>query len=1126
MNEKIAIDPTTQPSASPNAGNPATSAMDEVYIFPASHAQRRLWFLDQLEPGSPLYNVFDLIPLCGPIDLGILKRALEALISRHETLRTTIDVMDGEPVQVVAPGFPLVIESIDLSSVPEAERAAEIDGITRAKYEQAFDLRRGPLLRIYWLRLQEEESVLLVVTHHIISDGWSLGIFRRELLALYEAFALGQPAPLAELPIQYADYALWQRDWLQGGALNEQLGYWKGRLGGELPTLEFTANGESSERGYEGASQHLRLSPVLADSLKAISRKENATLFMTSLAAFFVLLHRYTGRSDLLIGTPVAGRRRAELEHLIGFFVNTLVIRVDLDGDPTFAALLAQVREACVGAYAHQDVPFESLVEALQPGRKPGRNPIFQVMFHLIAANTLIDGPGLAEETEEDSEEEFEIKAGTAKFDLSLDMCENSDGALMAAFEYSTDLFDDEAIRRMLQHLKLLLTAVAQDPTRRLSQIPILTDTERRLMAEWNVTDRPTPSARTVCQLIEAQVESSPSAIAVISNASSLTYSELNRRANKLARYLRKLGLGPEALVGVCVERSIETMVGLLGVLKAGGGYVPLDLAYPKERLAFMMQQAKTSLLLTEERMLPLLPDFQQQIVCLDRDWEKIETEEDGNPGWGPSPENLAYVIYTSGSTGIPKGVMIQHASLANFTLAAIEKYGVCSSDRVLQFASICFDTAAEEIYPTLASGATLVLSSTEALYSITGLINRCREFEITLLDLPTVVWHELSWQMASGDHSLPPSIRLVIVGGETAVPERLSMWHHSVTNGARLMNGYGPTETTVVATVSDLSERRGPRDSSRRVPIGHPIANVRTYILDQQQQSVPIGVTGELYIGGAGLARGYVGAPERTAERFVPDGVGGSVGGRLYRTGDMARYLANGAIEFLGRRDGQIKVRGFRVEVGEIEAALRAQADIRDAVVIARPDDAGRQTLAAYVVVANGNGAGASVSKWREQLKARLPDYMVPAAFVRLDEFPRNPSGKIDRDALPLPETVDYANAGESEEEARTETEKTIAAVWREVLGLGSLSVNSNFFDLGGHSLLLVRVNNELRKLFGQEIPITNMFKYPTIKSLAASLDGSSEDSDDYRQIHERVAKQREALGQRSVANTEALAK
>jgi amino acid adenylation domain-containing protein len=1106
--------------------------MDEVYVFPTSYAQRRLWFLDQLEPGSPLYNVYDLVPFCGALDAAVLSRALNEVVARHEALRTTISLLDGEPVQVVAASLQIPVKSVDLRSLSDSARGAEIERLTYAEYERPFDLKQGPLLRVVLLLLREEESLLLVVTHHIVSDGWSLEIFRRELLDLYDSYWQEKPSPLLPLPVQYPDYAMWQREWLQGEALETQLAYWRTRLAGSLAALELPSDRpRPAVQTYQGASQHIRLPADLTDSLKALARDAEATLFMTLLAAFFTLLHRYTGRADLLIGTPVAGRRQAELEQLIGFFVNTLVIRCNLADDPSFQDLLTRVREECLGAYANQDVPFELLVEELRPKRDPGHNPIFQVMFQLIAANTLPDYAQLGGERAGEEVEEAEIKSGTAKFDLSLDFCECNDGGLFAAIEYSTELFHHDTIRRLLRNLKVLLMGIAADPTRRLSEIPLLTDAERRqCIVEWNSTDRAVPKDLTIHQLFEAQAERTPDAVAIVSAAGDLTYRELNSRANKLARYLRRLDVGPEALVGICMKRSIGTIVAVLGILKAGGGYLPLDSAYPKERLSFMLEGVQAKVLVTEQALLDLLPDREVQIVCLDRDWEQIDREDEANPGGETFPENVAYVIYTSGSTGAPKGVMVQHASLVNFTLAAAA-YGFRSTDRVLQFSSICFDTAAEEIYPCLTLGGTLVLNPTEASYSVETLLEKCREFGVTVLDLPTAVWHELTWAIAKGTTSLPSAIRMVVIGGERALPERLSMWRRSVTGNIPLMNGYGPTETTVVATVSDLSQRGATEDSLREVLIGRPIGNVQAYILDQRQQPVPVGVTGELYIGGKGLARGYVGAPELTAERFLPNAFGDTAGTRLYRTGDMVRYLASGEVEFLGRRDGQVKVRGFRVELGEVEAALRADEAVRDAVVVACADQTGNQGLAAYVVAANGNGERVSVGDLREHLKRRLPDYMVPAAFVLLDELPLNGNGKVDRQALPSPKAT-YDDSSTGDDAPRTEVERAIAAVWREVLSVETLGVHSNFFELGGHSLVLVRVNSKLRDLFRREIPIIDMFKYPTISSLAASFglqatDQPINDQQSHEQVSNRAARQREAMNsRRQTVKVEAVAK
>ncbi|MDT4968419.1 MAG: hypothetical protein QOJ64_3156 [Acidobacteriota bacterium] len=1094
---------------------------EEVFVFPLSYAQQRLWFLDQLEPGSPFYNVFDTLSFDGPFNLHSLERSLNEVVRRHEILRTTFATLDGQPVQVIAQQLTVPLPLVDLKHLSEEERELRAALLSTEESERPFDLNSGPLVRGRVLSLDDTQHVLLLTMHHIISDGWSLGIFSRELRALYEAYSLGLPSPLLDLSIQYADFTVWQRKWLQGEVLAAQLGYWKDQLAGAPAVLKLpTDKVRPAVQNFRGANQWLRLPQSLSDELRAISQREGVTLFMTLLAAFNVLLHRYTNQEDVVIGSPIAGRNRAETEELIGFFVNTLVLRTDLSGDPSFRELLDRIREVSLGAYAHQDLPFEKLVEVIQPERSLSHHPLFQVMFQLISTDTSNEqDDGLEEELIEN--DELEVAEGTSKFDLGLDIFE-SGGRLTAAIEYSTDLFEHPTIRRVLFHFKNLLRSVVADPGARISSFSYVSDSEReQIVSTWNSNASQFPDAQCVHELFESQVDRTPGAIALISEDGLLTYSELNSKANKLARYLRKLGVVPETLVGICMDRSIDMLVGLLGILKAGGAYVPLDPAYPKHRVTSMLEDSQTVVLLTQERFLSALPEHSRPIVCVDRDWAQIETENDSNPANVAQPQNLAYVIYTSGSTGRPKGVMIQHRSLMNWTSRASIEYGLRADDRILQFSSISFDTAAEEIYPCLTLGATLVLRTESMATSITTFLEKCREWKITLLDLPTAFWHELTWELATQNLKLPPTVRLVITGGEKAQPERLAMWHRTVRGDVRLMQGYGPTEVTVVATIADLTKYRASERILREVPIGRPIGNAQAYILDQHQEVVPVGVAGDLYIAGEGLARGYQGSPSSTAERFLPNPFGPEAGTRLYRTGDVARYLANGEIEFLGRADEQVKIRGYRIEPGEIEALLRECYEVRGAVVMAREEVPDDKRLVAYVVADQSNGF--SLSGLRRELNEKLPAYMMPSAFVLLNELPLTPNGKVDRNALPEPSRNGHHSSTPSVA-PRTEMEQLIASIWQEVFRVDDLSIHSNFFDLGGHSLTLVRVHSMLRDRLPKEISMIDMFRYPTINSLSDYLSQDTAtaptiEKPRYQQIYDRAEKQKDALSRRKHA-------
>jgi amino acid adenylation domain-containing protein len=1096
---------------------------EEVFVFPLSYAQQRLWFLDQLEPGSSFYNIFDTLSFDAPLDASALEQSLNEIVRRHEVLRTTFANVRGEPVQVIAQSLKLPLPIVDLRHLAEEERGAEAGRLSAEEYERPFDLARGPLVRVKLLRMADEESVLLLTMHHIISDGWSLGILSRELRALYQAYSARYPSPLAELPIQYADFTLWQRQWLQGEVLEGQMDYWKKHLAGAPSVLKLptTYPRPSIQNFQQGANQWLNLPLSLTEPIKSLSQREGVTLFMTLLAAFNVLLHRYTHQTDIVVGSPIAGRNRAETEGLIGFFVNTLVMRNDLSGDPSFRELLSRVKEVALGAYAHQDLPFEKLVEVVQPERSLGHHPLFQVMFQLIGAQSSNEEEESADFEEGPSTlEEMEVVEGTAKFDLGMDIFE-SNGSLTAAVEYSTDLFEHTTVSRMLFHFRALLESIVADPDMQISGLSFLPEAEREeILWQWNSTRREYAEQMCIHELFEAQVERTPDAVAVISEGEQLTYAELNERANRLAHYLRRIGVGPEALVGICVERSLEMMVGLLGILKAGGAYVPLDPAYPKERLAFMLADAQASVLLTQSGLLSALPEQQARIVCLDRDWDEIALESKTNLPGLAQPLNLVYVIYTSGSTGRPKGVMIQHRSLVNWTMCASAEYDLKPGDRILQFSSISFDTAAEEIYPCLTVGATLVLRSDSMSASIDKLLERSRELKITVLDLPTAFWHELTWELATQNLKLPASVRLVIFGGEKALPERLSMWHRSVRGDVRLMQGYGPTEATVVATIADLSRYRTAETVLKEVPIGRAIGNFQVYILDRHQQPVPVGVTGEIYIGGDGLARGYLNRPALTAEHFIPDPFIPEDGKRLYRTGDEARFLSNGEIEFLGRLDEQVKIRGYRIELGEIESHLREYREVRDAVVMAREEMDGEKRLVAYVVADQANGF--SVRELRRSLSERLPEYMLPASFVMLEDLPLTANGKVDRRALPEPSQ--YQEAASLYVPPGTELERLIAATWQEVFHVEKLSVHSNFFDLGGHSLTLVRVHSMLRNRLDKEISMIDMFRYPTISSLSDYLSREQSirtevEPPRYQQIYDRAEKQKDALTRRKQA-------
>jgi amino acid adenylation domain-containing protein len=1036
---------------------------ERVGPLPLSFAQQRLWFLDQLEPDSPFYNLTSAVRLKGPLDVSALERAFRELASRHESLRTTFKDVGGQPAQFIAPRGAAGLSLVDLRSLDTGLRDAEVVRLVREQARLPFDLTRGPLIRCTLLRLGDEESVLTIVMHHIISDGWSSGILMRELQTLYGAYVEGREASLEELPIQYADYASWQRDRLTADALESQLSYWRVQLAGATPALELpTDRPRPPVQTYSGSSHTLSLPADLTEALRRLARVHDSTLFMLLLAAFQSLLARYTGQGDICVGTPVAGRTSPELEGLIGFFVNTLVLRTELSDDPSFVELLGRVREACLGAYAHQDVPFEKLVEELRPQRDMSRQPLFQVMLAMQewrGGELRLAGMDV---------EAIEGEGVTAKFDLTLSLRE-AGGGFDGWFEYNSDLFDAATIERMTGHFKRLLEGVVTDASARVSELPLMGEDERRLVLEvFNDTAREYPREATLHGLFEHQAARTPDAVAVEYEDERLTYAELNERADRVARSLRRMGVGTESRVGVLLERSINLVVGLLGVLKAGAAYVPLDPEYPHERLRFMLEDSGAGVLLTQSWLLDSAPDVGARVLCIDG--SEAEVDAGGAPTQSRVVSaNLAYVIYTSGSTGTPKGVAITHASACVLLQWAHETFAAEHLSRVLASTSVCFDLSVFELFVPLSCGGTVVLVRDALELAADGPAR-----SVTLVNTVPSAMTELA--RVGG---VPPSVRVVNLAGEAL---KRSVVEAAYEQGVEAVyNLYGPSEDTTYSTYTLVE-----RGAEEQPTIGRPVANTRAYILDGHGRPVPVGVTGELHLGGEGLARGYLRRPGLTAEKFVPDPFGAEPGRRLYRTGDLARHLPDGRIEFLGRRDHQHKIRGFRIELGEIEAALAGHESVAQAVAMVREDDADDKRLVAYVVAEWNQEVGAS--ELRERLRESLPEYMIPSAFVMLDSLPLTPNGKIDRKALPAPEIT----GSESHYVApRTPVEELIAGVWSEVLGVERVGINDNFFDLGGHSLLLTRVASRLREAYAVELPLRALFESPTVESLARLLSG-----------------------------------
>ncbi|MBV9927466.1 MAG: amino acid adenylation domain-containing protein [Acidobacteria bacterium] len=1036
---------------------------------PPSYAQSRLWFLHQMEPDSPLYNVPAAIRIKGRLDVAALERSLDEIVARHESLRTTFGVSDGQPVQVIGPAAGLALTRTDLSGLDAAAREAEVGRLARAEAGRGFDLARGPLIRAGLLRLAEGEHVLLLTMHHIISDGWSMGVLVREAAALYGAYTEGRPSPLAPLPVQYGDHAEWQREWLSGERLEELTAYWKQHLSGAAPVLELpTDRARPAAQSYRGGRLSAALSDGLSARLNELARAEGVTPFVLLLAAFRVLLYRYTGQTDIVVGTGIANRNRAEIEPLIGFFTNTLVLRNDLAGDPTFRELLSREKEVALGGFAHQDLPFDKLVEELQPERSLSHMPLFQVMFALQNApmpELRLSGVTLSFE---------QHYAGTAKFDLMLAVGEE-DGHFICALEYSTDLFNAGTVERMLGHLTTLLEGLGANPGERIARLPLLSEAERdRALVEWNQTARPYEQDLCVQQIFERQAALTPLAPAVEAGGQRLNYAELNRRANQLAHHLRSLGVGPEAKVGLYLEPSSDVPVAMLAVLKAGGAYVPLDAAQPAGRTAYMLEDCGVAVLLTQERLAGRLPAHAARVVTLDADREEIGRQREDDPECRTTADNLVYVMYTSGSTGEPKGIAIVHRAV-NRLVRNVSYVELNESHRVAQASNLAFDASTFEVWGALLNGACLAVAPPPPL-GLEELGAFVRGAGVTTLWLTAGLFH----QVVEGGLNGFGGVRQLLAGGDvlSAPHVRRAL---GVVPGLALINGYGPTECTTFAVTHRMEQIE---NGAVSIPIGRPISNTTVYVLGRDMQPATVGAVGELHIGGPGLARGYVNRPELTAERFVPHPFSKEPGARLYRTGDLVRYRADGVIEFVGRLDNQVKLRGFRIEPGEIEATLRQHPAVADAAVIVREAQEGDKRLVAYVA-----GTGADASELRAFLRRKLPEYMVPSAFIVLERLPLNANGKLDRAALPDAPAQAAASAANAEAH-RTPVEELLAGIWASVLGVERVGADDNFFDLGGHSLLATKAVSRVREVLGADVQLRDLFDAPTAAGFAAAVE------------------------------------
>ena len=1061
---------------------PPLKAVSRKGKLPLSFSQQRLWFLDQYEPAKSFYNVPLALRLAGRIDIAVLAQCFNEIVRRHEALRTIFAIVDGEPVQIISAPVSRLLAVLDLRAHPESEREDEARRLASEEARRSFDLARGPLFRASLITLGDDDHVLVLVMHHIVSDGWSMGVLSRELSVLYRVFSYSQRSPLAELPIQYADYAVWQREWFKGAELDRQLSYWKKQLDGAPGVLSLpTDHPRPAVQSYRGARHSIELSKELTEELKTLSQKEGVTLFMTLLAAFQTLLYRYTGQKDVVVGSPIANRNRTEIEGLIGFFANTLVLRTDLSGNPSFREALQRVRKTALEAYDHQDLPFEKLVEQLNPERNLSYSPLFQVMF--VLQNTPAGQRGFPGVTLS----QMKLESSTTKFDLSVSMSEQSAG-IKGSVEYSTDLFDEATIVRLGDHFLTLLEGIVANPEQYLSDLPILTKLEKRqLLVDWNATNRDHPNDKCLHQWFEEQVEKTPDAVAVVFEDKQLTYRELNQQANQLAHHLRRLGVGPETGVGICLERSLEMIVTILGVLKTGGAYIPLDPCFPKERLAFICEDTGMPVLLSEERLLQSLPQLGATVVCLDRDWEHISRESTHNPKSGVAAENLAYIIYTSGSTGTPKGVQVPHCAVGNVLTDVKASIGVSEQDAIPLVANICFDISVLEMFLPLIAGGRLVVASLQVVTDGKRLHDMLSANSITVMNATPATWRLLLQADWTGMDELT-----ILSGGE-ALQTELAL--ELLSRGRAVWNLYGPTETTIYSSGAVYRLE----SYSPTVAIGRPIANTQFYILDEHLQPLPVGVAGQLYIGGVGLTRGYLKRADLTAASFLPDPFSNVPGARLYRSSDLARYLPDGNIEFLGRVDHQIKLRGFRVELGEIESILNEHAGIQQSVVLAREDSPGDKRLVAYVVASDR--AANTVHDLRAYLKEKLPEYMLPSAFVFLNAMPLTANGKLDRNALAAPDP-----SGQDLEHSfvapGNPLEETIAQIWADVLKLEKIGMHDNFFDLGGHSLKATQVVSRVREVLRTDLPVRVLFEAPTVAELALRIGPSMPQADELEEL------------------------
>jgi amino acid adenylation domain-containing protein len=1032
---------------------------DDLLAFPLSFAQQRLWVLDRLEERTPAYNIPMALRLRGSLSIEALNQTFSEVLRRHEVLRATFEQQADGPLQIIAPPESVVSPLTDLSHLPESDRVSQAERIAAHEGTQPFDLARGPIVRARLLKLAADDHVLLITVHHIVFDGWSQRLLLRELSEMYGQIVSSGSPSMPELPLQYTDYVVWQRKFLSGRRLDEQLKYWRERLAGAPAVLDLPIDHPRPPRQtYRGARISRTISAELIRQLEQLSRKDGTTLFMALLAAFNVLLSRYSGQDDIVVGSPIAGRNRVELESLIGLFVNTLSLRTDLSGNPSFRELLARVRETTLGAFGHQEIPFEKIVEDLKPERDLSRNPIFQVMFVLqnmpqeaeVVSDLHISPFGGAEKT-------------SAKFDLLMTASERPDG-LRLMIEYSTDLFDAVTIERMHEHFQCLLNAILINPDLGVDDLPILSASDREeLLVSFNNTFRKFRTDLCLHYFFEEQAGRSPGATAAIDGSVKLSYAELNSRANQLAHYLRKLGIGTDVPVGICLKRSVDMLTAILAVLKAGGAYVPLDPAYPRHRLDCILQDSATEFMITEQELLDRLPGC-REIIIVDRQRSSIAAQPAHNLSKMAEPQNLAYVLFTSGSTGRPKGVALEHHNAANFVQWAQTVFRREELAGTLFSTSVCFDLSIFEMFVPWSVGGTVILAE-----NALQLPEIAKKHKVTLINTVPSAMTEL---VVGGN--VPNSVVTVNLAGEPLSPSLVRDLYHK-TKIRHLYNLYGPTEATTYATYTYV----GP---DADVTIGKPIANTQAYILDARLHPVPKGVVGELYLAGDGVARGYIGQPELTKERFLNDPFSADPTARMYRTGDLCRYRVDGTLEYVGRVDHQVKLRGFRIELGEIENVLERHEVVQQAVALVA-DVPGGKALVGYIVPKPGCELSSAVL--RRHAEQELPSYMVPNFLIMLDQLPLTSNGKVNRQALPKPN----GNERGQVTAPRDQLEQLLVEIWQRVLGVSSVSVTDNFFELGGHSMLAVRLVTEIRRETGREIPLATLFQGASVEYLARVL-------------------------------------